>query len=66
MARYREIRMYLPVTPVDHGDVWNIRTVLTEEQGAANIAMARIRQRSTEGRGMEGHTLFWILVVLCG
>lgn len=39
------IRIYLPVTPVDHGDVWNIRTVLTEEQGQANISMARVRQR---------------------
>jgi len=34
------VRVYLPVTPVGKRDTWSIRTVLTEEQGLANIAEA--------------------------
>lgn len=34
------VRVYLPVTPVGKRDTWSIRTVLTKEQGLANIAEA--------------------------
>ncbi len=32
-------RVYLPVTPTGHGDAWLIKTVLTEAQARANLAM---------------------------
>ena len=32
------LHLYLPVTPGTHGDTWTIRTVLTQEQGLANLA----------------------------
>ena len=37
--------VYLPVTAVGSGDRWFIRTVLTEEQGRHNIAVAEAHYR---------------------
>jgi len=38
-------RLFLPVTPKGHADTWIIRTVLTEDQGLANLMMAQARHR---------------------